>query len=38
MKATAELVPMGTITVQLGERVDVGPGPKGRRLVVRVVG
>ena len=37
MKATAELVPMGTITVQLGERVDVGQGPKGRRLVVDVL-
>lgn len=37
MKATAELVPMGAITVQLGERVDVGQGPKGRRLVVDVL-
>ena len=37
MKATAELVPMGSITVQLGERVDVGQGPKGRRLVVDVL-
>ena len=37
MKATAELVQMGTITVQLGERIDVGQGPKGRRLVVDVL-
>ena len=37
MKATAELVQMGTITVQLGERIDVGQGPKGRRLVVDVM-
>lgn len=36
MKATAELVLMGTITVQLGERIEVGKGPKGRRLVVDV--
>ena len=36
MKATAELVSMGTITVQLGERIDVGKGPKGTRLVVDV--
>ena len=34
MKATAELVSMGTITVQLGERIEVGKGPKGTRLVV----
>ncbi len=36
MKATAELVSMGTITVQLGERIEVGSGPKGTRLVVDV--
>ena len=36
MKAAAELVSMGTITVQLGERIDVGKGPKGTRLVVDV--
>lgn len=36
MKATAELVSMGTITVQLGERIEVGKGPKGTRLVVDV--
>ena len=36
MKATAELISMGTITVQLGERIDVGKGPKGTRLVVDV--
>ena len=27
---------MGTITVQLGERIEVGSGPKGTRLVVDV--
>ena len=36
MKATAELVSMGTITVQLGQRIEVGSGPKGTRLVVDV--
>jgi|TARA_B100001059_G_scaffold65041_1_gene61224 hypothetical protein len=36
MKAAAELVSMGTITVQLGERIEVGSGPKGTRLVVDV--
>ena len=36
MKATAELISMGTITVQLGERIEVGSGPKGTRLVVDV--
>ena len=36
MKATAELALMGTITVQLGERIEVGKGPKGTRLVVDV--
>ena len=36
MKAAAELVSMGTITVQLGERIEVGSGTKGTRLVVDV--
>ena len=36
MKAAAELVSMGTITVQLGQRIEVGSGPKGTRLVVDV--
>ena len=36
MKATAELVSMGTITVQLGQRIEVCSGPKGTRLVVDV--
>ena len=34
--AHAELVPMGTITAQLGDMIDVGAGPKGARLVVDV--
>ena len=29
----ATLVPMGTITAQLGEMVEVGAGPKGTRLM-----
>ena len=32
----ATLVPMGTITAQLGEMVEVGAGPKGTRLIVDV--
>ena len=36
MSATAELVPMGTITAQLGQRIEVGDGPKGTRLLVDV--
>ena len=36
MRATAELVPMGTITAQLGQRIEVGDGPKGTRLLVDV--
>ena len=36
MKASAELKPMGTITAQLGQRVEVGDGPKGSRLLVDV--
>jgi hypothetical protein len=34
--ANAELVPMGTITAQLGDMIEVGAGPKGARLVVDV--
>ena len=36
MSASAELVPMGTITSQLGQRIEVGDGPKGTRLLVDV--
>ena len=36
MKAYAELKPIGTITAQLGERIEVGDGPKGSRLLVDV--
>ena len=36
MRASAELKPMGTITAQLGQRVEVGDGPKGSRLLVDV--
>ena len=32
----ATLAPMGTITVKLGDMVEVGSGPKGTRLVVDV--
>lgn len=34
--AKAALIPMGTITVQLGDMIEVGAGPKGTRLVVDV--
>lgn len=37
MRAAATLVPMGTITVQLGQRIEVGDGPKGSRLLVDVI-
>ena len=36
MKASAELKLMGTITAQLGQRIEVGDGPKGSRLLVDV--
>ena len=36
MRATAELVEMGTITARLGQRVEVGSGPKGSRILVDV--
>ena len=36
MSASAELVPMGTITARLGQRIEVGDGPKGTRLLVDV--
>ncbi len=32
----ATLIPMGIITVQLGDMIEVGAGPKGTRLVVDV--
>ena|GEM_PF-3827808 len=34
--ATAELIPMGTITAKIGDEVEVGNGPKGNRLVADV--
>jgi len=34
---TATLKPMGVITVQLGEMVETGAGPKGARIVVDVL-
>ena len=36
MRATAELHEIGTITAQIGQRVEVGSGPKGSRLLVDV--
>lgn len=36
MSASAGLVQMGTITAQLGQRMEVGDGPKGTRLLVDV--
>lgn len=35
--ATIELKPLARIDIQLGDQVDVGPGPRGHRLVVDVV-
>ena len=37
MKAVATLAPMGTITVQLGDQIKLGSGPKGVRLISDVV-
>ena len=37
MKPSAELVPMGTITAQLGDQIELGAGPKGVRLISDVV-
>jgi hypothetical protein len=34
--ATAELVPMGTITAKIGDEIEVGNGPKGNRLTADV--
>ena len=36
MRASAELVPMSTITAQLAQRIEVGDGPKDTRLLVDV--
>tara|TARA_B100000886_G_scaffold327927_1_gene275854 strand:- start:246 stop:509 length:264 start_codon:yes stop_codon:yes gene_type:complete len=36
MRASAELFPVGTITAQLGQRIEEGDGPKGTRLLVDV--
>jgi len=35
--ADIELVPLGTLTFQLGEAVAVGDGPKGTRIVADVL-
>ena len=32
-----ELKPLGQMDVQLGERVDVGDGPKGHRVIIDVL-
>ena len=37
MKPTASLVPMGTLTAQLGDQIELGSGPKGVRLISDVV-
>ena len=34
---TATLNPMGVITMQLGDRVETGAGPKGARIIVDVL-
>ena len=34
MSASVELVPTGTITAHVEQRVEVGDGPKGTRLLV----
>ena len=33
---TATLNPMGVITVQLGDMIEAGVGPKGARIIVDV--
>lgn len=35
--AEIELKPLGTMEIQLGEPVEVGPGPKGHRVVIDVL-
>ena len=37
MNPVATLVPMGTITAQLGDQIELGSGPKGVRLISDVV-
>ena len=37
MEPKANLVPMGTITAQLGDQIELGSGPKGNRLISDVV-
>jgi hypothetical protein len=37
MEPKANLVPMGTITAQLGDQIELGSGPKGDRLISDVV-
>ena len=37
MKPIASLVPMGTLTEQLGDQIELGSGPKGVRLISDVV-
>ncbi len=34
--AGIELKPLATMTAQLGEQIDLGPGPKGHRVVIDV--
>lgn len=34
---TASLSPMGTITAQLGDQIELGEGPKGSRLISDVI-
>ena len=34
---TATLSPIGTITAQLGDQIELGEGPKGRRLISDVL-
>ena len=36
--ATAELQEVGLINVELGDFIEVGDGPRGKRLVVDVPG
>ena len=37
MKPAASLVPVGTLTAQLGDQIELGPGPKGVRLISDVL-
>ena len=35
--ASIELKPLATMEAQLGEQIDIGPGPKGHRVMVDVL-